>query len=390
MITSMLFLKRNYHKYKSIVLSLIVFLLLFNVVFGFVSAVTGNFRSSVVDNSSLYFMEVYTDNGQNIITEDLKKSIDKIEGVEASFCEYPNVVVLYGGDKAEGTSTTLLGIPKNSLKYFGISQSPQDENKFFYINKSLRNIDKIKALKEINIETSRYIISDNKVSSEPYTFKRKIDSVSDIGNIQLFPPDISLIDSNTAESLAKSSTVDGKPIINRIIVIVPDVSKMKSVSDKIEKLNPNVSTRYSLKATRQLPQFAVIIVTMSVCLFVILFVISLINIRSNIKQLLLTRIRDIALFDIFGVEISQITKVFLLEFVFSGIIAFILAISTSSLLLYLLKQVYNIDLLTNYLIYYIGIDLILTVVMVFITSYIEIKITERKLIENQTYKEVMR
>lgn len=388
--TSLLFFKRNYHKYKSIILSLIVFLILFNVIFGFVFAVSNNFKSSVVDNSSLYFMEVYTDKGNGIITQELKNKIEKIDGVETLFCEYPNVVVLSGDNKAEGSSTTLLGVPFKSLKYFGVLNLPENQSDFFYINKSIRNIDKIKALHEINIETARYIIQDNQVSSEPYIFKRNINQIVDIEDIQMFAPDISLIDYDTAESLAKSSTIDGKPFIQRIIVIVPDVSKMKNVCKQIEALNPDVNTRYSLKETRQLPQFAVMIVTMSVFLFGVMFLISILNIRSNIKQLLVTRIRDIALFDILGVEIKNITFVFLLEFVLSGAIAFILAIFITILVLLILKQFYSLDLITNFIIYYLGIDLLFTIVMVIITSYIEIKITERKLADKQVYKEVMR
>jgi len=388
--TSILFFKRYYKKYKSIVLSIVMFLLLINIIFGFVSSITSNFKSDVVDNSKLYFMEVKTDKDISILTESLVNEIKEISGVAAVLSEFPNVMTLYGENQAEGTSTTFIGVPKEALKYFNVDNISDDEQ-FLYLNKSVRNAENFKDIETINIEAIRYIFEDNNLTTEPYTIERNLSGMANIVDTQILPPDISLIDEEGAKEIVVASTPPGEaPMIAKIIVIVPDVAEMRSVSDKIQSLNPDIYTKYDLKSTNELPRFAVLIVTISIVLFVILFIISFFNIRSNIKQLLITRIRDIALFDIFGVKTSSITFVFLMEFIFSGAIAFIFAILLTILVLGIINFGFGLDLITSYILHYALIDIVLTLVMVIITGYIEIKLVERKLSKNQFYKEVIR
>lgn len=388
--TSILFFKRNYKKYKSIVLSIVMFLLLINIIFGFVSSITSNFKSDVVDNSKLYFMEVKTDKDISILRDSLVNEIKEISGVAAVLSEYPNVMTLYGENQAEGTSTTFIGVPKESLKYFNVDNISDDEQ-FLYLNDSVRNAENFKDIETIYIEAIRYIFEDNNLTTEPYTIERKLSGMANIVDTQILPPDISLIDEEGAKEIAVASTPPGEePMITKIIVIVPDVAEMRSVSDKIQSLNPDIYTKYDLKSTNELPRFAVLIVTISIVLFIILFIISFFNIRSNIKQLLITRIRDIALFDIFGVKTSSITFVFLMEFIFSGTIAFIFAILLTILVLGIINFGFGLDLITSYILHYALIDIVLTLVMVIITGYIEIKLVERKLRKNQFYKEVIR
>lgn len=388
--TSILFFKRNYKKYKSIVLSIVMFLLLINIIFGFVSSITSNFKSDVVDNSKLYFMEVKTDKDISILRDSLVNEIKEISGVAAVLSEYPNVMTLYGENQAEGTSTTFIGVPKESLKYFNVDNISDDEQ-FLYLNDSVRNAENFKDIETIYIEAIRYIFEDNNLTTEPYTIERKLSGMANIVDTQILPPDISLIDEEGAKEIAFASTPPGEePMITKIIVIVPDVAEMRSVSDKIQSLNPDIYTKYDLKSTNELPRFAVLIVTISIVLFIILFIISFFNIRSNIKQLLITRIRDIALFDIFGIKTSSITFVFLMEFIFSGTIAFIFAILLTILVLGIINFGFGLDLITSYILHYALIDIVLTLVMVIITGYIEIKLVERKLRKNQFYKEVIR
>lgn len=388
--TSILFFKRYYKKYKSIVLSIVLFLLLINIIFGFVSSITSNFKTDVVDNSKLYFMEVKTDKDISILTESLVNEIKEISGVAAVLSEFPNVMTLYGENQAEGTSTTFIGVPKEALKYFNVDNISDDEQ-FLYLNDSVRNAENFKDIETIYIEAIRYNFENNNLTTEPYTIERKLSGMANIVDTQILPPDISLIDEEGAKEIAVASTPPGQaPMIAKIIVIVPDVAEMRSVSDKIQSLNPDIYTKYDLKSTNELPRFAVLIVTISIVLFIILFIISFFNIRSNIKQLLITRIRDIALFDIFGVKTSSITFVFLMEFIFSGTIAFIFAILLTILVLGIINFGFGLDLITSYILHYALIDIVLTLVMVIITGYIEIKLVERKLRKNQFYKEVIR
>ena len=388
--TSLLFFKRNYKKYKSIMLSIVMFLLLINIMVGFVLSITGNFKSDVVNNKKLYFMEVKTDKDISILTEKLVSEIKEIDGVDAVLAEYPNVMTVYGENEAEGTSTTFIGVPKNALKYFSVDDTSNDEQ-FLYLSESVRNTENFKDIKTVYIEAIRYVVDDNNLTTEPYTIERNLTGVDKIVETQILPPDISLIDEEGAKEIAMAATPPGKePMITKIVAIVPDVSQMKSVSDKIQALHPDIYTKYDLKSTNDLPQFAVLIVTISLVLFVILFIISFFNIRSNIKQLLVTRIRDIALFDIFGVKTGSITFVFLMEFIFSGVIAFTLAISLTILILGIVNLGFNLDLVTPFIWHYVVIDILLTLVMVVITGYTEIKLTERKLYKNKVYKDVIR
>jgi len=389
--TSILFFKRNYAKYKSVVFGLITFLLLINIMFGFISSVVGSFQSNVVGNSSLYFMQVSTLNNGAVLTKALSEKIQRIPGVAAVIPEYPNVYTLYGKSKALGTFTTFLGVPYKTLMYFGVKNQPSTSKEFLYLNQSVPNSINFKRLNMVHIDAIRYITKGGVINTEPYTVNMRVTDLSNISSIQILPPNISLIDQRTANQLALSSTPPGKePSVMDFVVIVPNVSKMNFVSGKIQLLNSYLETRYDLKSTHQLPQFAVLVVTVSVTLFAILFAISLFNIRSSIKQLLTMRLRDIALFDILGVEIRSITSVFLTEFVFSAVISLLSALFVTFVVLELIRVSFAIDLISPYVVQYITIDILLAIVMIVITAYIEIKRIERKLINTQFYKEIIR
>ena len=55
---SVLFFKRNIKKFFNIIFSLTFFILIFNFIIGFILNVTNNYKSDIVDNSNLYFMQI--------------------------------------------------------------------------------------------------------------------------------------------------------------------------------------------------------------------------------------------------------------------------------------------------------------------------------------------
>lgn len=73
--TFLIFFKSNIKKFVSIILSLIVFLLIFNLISGLVKSLYDNFKTGIVDNEALYFMEVYSDTDMSLINMDLNKKL---------------------------------------------------------------------------------------------------------------------------------------------------------------------------------------------------------------------------------------------------------------------------------------------------------------------------
>lgn len=381
--TFLIFFKSNIKKFVSIILSLIVFLLIFNLISGLVKSLYDNFKTGIVDNEALYFMEVYSDTDMSLINMDLNKKIKNIKGVEYTICDFAHPVY-FSKNKEISDFGTILGVPKGCLKYFGVKDDVSDQN-FIILNTEDKN--QFKIGENVSIEEQRYCKGNNKGKTEFYNVTRKVCGFSNNSAGGLFPDDTILIDDKTAEEIARGQTEDGVPQFGRIIVIVPNVDDMSDISKQIEGFNSGITTRYALKSTKQIPQFAVVIVAVSAVLFLVLLLFSVISISSSLKQILILRKRDITLFNIFGIEDSAVNKIFMSEFICYGLIAFVGSVSLSFIIFYLLSVLFRFDILTNNIPLYLVLDLLLSLGIIMISGYVQLKMLVKKLSSKYAFKE---
>ena len=82
---SVLFFKRNIKKFFNIIFSLTFFILIFNFIIGFILNVTNNYKSDIVDNSNLYFMQIENKDLNYKFDNSILDKIKKIDGVEYAF-----------------------------------------------------------------------------------------------------------------------------------------------------------------------------------------------------------------------------------------------------------------------------------------------------------------
>ncbi|EOD00247.1 FtsX-like permease family protein [Caldisalinibacter kiritimatiensis] len=388
----LLFFRRNFKKFTGIMFSMISFLLVMNLILGIVLSVKEHFKNDLVDNSDLYFIEVFNEDSPMDIPPELRKEVNSFDGVESSFFDFSHPVKITDSQKNNLDMTNILGVEIKALKYFNIEDTNVKDD-FIFINKKLSNNEKFKGLKKgdkVYIRDYKYVEKDGEMNGVEYLTERTFYGFFEFNENHIFRNNISLINYNTAEKIARGMTKTGKPYFSRFIVIVPEVDKLKHVANMIESKNNNLTARYTLESTGNLPGFAVIIVAVSVLIIGILFLISIFNVSSNISQILNLRKRDFVLFNIFGIEDKKVEGMFMIELAIHGILTFTISTTITGVLFYLLKRFLEFDIFSQYIHLYILVNFVLAVGMLVLIGIIKLNTTFKSNNSMKFYKEVLK
>lgn len=206
----------------------------------------------------------------------------------------------------------------------------------------------------------------------------------------MLPPDLALIDEARMLAITERMYPDGKVHVHRILVTCDDISSMKDIETQISQIYPDATIRYSLKYSKKLPTFSVMLITGSSIIIVILLIICIINIRNNVNQILDTRNRDIGLLTLFGTGDKYIKSIFIHEFSFYGFITFIIATLSNLILFVLFKMVLRLDLLTDYFLIYLILNLTISVLVFCLVSFLQISRRAKKLNKAKLFKEFLK
>ncbi|QUI22895.1 hypothetical protein HZI73_11620 [Vallitalea pronyensis] len=387
-----LFFNRNFKKFIGVMFSLMTFLLILNLVLGIVLSVYDNMKMGIVDNNSLYFMEVYNEDDPMRIPHELKENLENYHGVEEAFWDASHPVKLLSHDLHNLDMTNIFGVSTQALKYFKIDADAVDDD-FIFLSQSLQHNDKFSQLTigdKLYMKDYKYIKEGDTWTSSEYLIERTFYGFVDSDDLSMFNNNLSLIHEDMSQEIAMGMTKTGEPYFSRLIVIVPEVNKLADISDVIKQESPSLKTRYILETTGNLPRFAVIIVTISVFVMFILFLISTLSVSSNLNQIFNLRKRDMVLFDIFGVEEVKVMRMFMAELFLYGLLTFFATSLITTILFYGFKVFLGFDILTNYQYIYYIVNFILSVGILNINGFIKLK---RLLNTKNTmayYKEVLK
>lgn len=131
----MLFLRRNIREYRSIFISVVLFIFVINIISIFLIGMTSGLNEQVIDNDNLNILEVYPNEAQQGLSADQLTDISKIEGVFGVY--YTEAISVECADKTSGETECTLSIFKldhKFLKYYGLPET--DSDTFFYANKT--------------------------------------------------------------------------------------------------------------------------------------------------------------------------------------------------------------------------------------------------------------
>lgn len=376
------------HIKKSIssICALITFLFVLNLLLGIIISTTGVFQSSITNNNSMKFMEICNE-GDLKRTSEIYQYLKSLEDVNSCFIDVSFPVVVVCDNESNNETYNLLGVPKEMLVNLGI-ESPKDE-KYLFLPK--RHEEYFKDSLFI-FEVSEYVVNEDGakvVNCHDMTFD--ITGYYEDISLDLFPEDLAIIDEETAMTIAKNASESGEEIYSsRVIATVDDVSSMNAVEEKLVRKFENVTVRYDLKYTHELPSYAKILITISGVILSVIFIICICNIQSGITQMMSLRKRDIALLSLLGIQKKQIRRIFILEFAFSGILAFVGAFLLTNVIFIGFLKGFGLDLLTNCIGIYFLVDLVVAIVMFILISYILLEKMLRELNMSKMYKDILK
>lgn len=384
---SLLFFKRNIKSFSNIILSLSFFILIFNFIIGFILNITNNYKTDIVDNSNLYFMQVESNDQNYSFNSDVLNKISDIPGVEYAFFDYDMTTEILSDNKQSKSSSAIIPVSKEYLSYFGI-KNPINSERYFLLNDVAVNSENF--YNDENVTLRAYIptIKNGNIYGDSTSLSTSITSKFTMPELLYFPPDTSIIDPITFEELF--DTNNNNINSSKIIVICPKVDIMKDISKKVEEIDNNFIVKYALKATNTLPQFAVIITTISSFILIFFLIITIFSVSSNIKQFLISRKRDIGLLYILGVEKKNIYKLFINEFFFNGIVILSLSFTATIIVSLTLNYFFKFDLISKYIYLYLTLDFLIAIGLLVILGAIQLKKLIKKLNSGTFYKEVLK
>lgn len=381
-----IFFKRNVKKFMPSVITLVTFIVVLNIVMGILLETTGVMKQAVTQNASMYLMEIVIENNES--EDNLVSMIDEINKIEyvASACmDLSHPINAVNSKSGKNEVFNILGINKKALHYFGIENCEKDS--FFYIENKFLDTFPVDSM--LTFDEGEYYIENNELKSRVVYYDAQVSGgFTSIGD-DFFPKGLALIDSKTSLKIAKGMSPDGKIKSNRIIVIIPDVSKMKLVEQNIQEKYDFVSIHYSLKNAKELPSYSKVLITVGSIIIGILFLLSIFNLNGSVKQILSSRSRDIALFQLFGVKKNKIKKIFLLEFILYSAITFVVTIIIVTSLLESLKICFGFDIISKYYCIYFVIDFVMSIFIFGTLSLIHIA-TGIKSSSGGEYKEMLK
>ncbi|WP_160670032.1 FtsX-like permease family protein [Clostridium sp. C8-1-8] len=384
---SILFFKRNIKNFFNIIISLTLFILIFNFIIGFILNVTSNYKTDVVNNSNLYFMQIENKDLNYKFNKDTLSKISKIDGVEYAAFDYGMTLEILKDDKQAKSASAIIPVSKEYLKYFGVKETMSSDKYFLFNDKA---VDSAKFSVNDNITLCAHIptVKDGAIYGESKFKAISLTSKFTMPELLYFPPDTSIMDPKSFNELFNIE--DASANASKIFVICPKVNSMEAISKKIESMNKDFRVTYALKTTHTLPKFAVTITTVSSIILVIFLIITVLNVSSNIKQFLILRKRDIGLMHILGIEEKRIYILFINEFFLNGVFTLIFSLTGTIVAAMLLNCFFNFDIISKYILLYLLIDILLVIVLLIFSGAFQLKKIIKRLSDGTFYKEVLK
>jgi putative ABC transport system permease protein len=329
--------KRSGKKNIAPIIIITVGILLFNIVSSFFTSITASVNESVVDNSSLKFIHVSS------IDSSLKnEDLDKLKGIDHVHNAFPRTESFVGIEKnKEKLTTTLVGVPSDSIKYFTTKQDNPNlpENGILLNNSIDSSLEKGEPVK----------ISYTVKVKENEGIRKEIDSVVqdkvEPPYIISFPEDLSIATLEFVQTLNAAFlglTLDEylqNPSYEEAILIVPDVNNLSQVAKEVEDMG--YMTEYSLKASKSIPVIAKILASVGGILILVLLVFAGTSIASIINQSLRSRYGEIGIMRAIGYKRKHLIRLFTVEVSIISMISFCLSILISFGALKLIEQYVN-------------------------------------------------
>ncbi len=383
---SRIFVKANIRRFISAICTMCTFLLIFNILVGFILSTTGVFSNSLTNNSTMHFMEVIFDGEPLTNLEDMQENFLEISKIESVVLDFSHPVQVESLDGQKFELLNLIGVPKKALKYFDIKA---ENDSYFYLPESKEHI--FEKEKEVLFEEGEYYVSkEGEILSRIATHQVEITSYYDDFEFDMLPPNLAIIDENRMLEIVAKMSESGDYYIQRLLITVDDISNLKEVEGQISNIYPQTTIRYSLKYSNDLPSYSVVLIAGSSIVILVLFIICIINIRNNVNQILNSRNRDIALLSLFGTADKMIAKMFLAEFFSYGMITFIMSTGLTLSIFQIFKLGLDIDFITDLCWIYILINLLISLVVFGAISLIQVIGRLKKLNKSKMFKEFLK
>ncbi|SKA92155.1 ABC-type transport system, involved in lipoprotein release, permease component [Clostridium sp. USBA 49] len=327
------YFNRNKRNSVNSIIIISIALVMFNLISGMMFGIKKSLNNSVVLNDNLKFIYVES-KGDNILKHENIQEFSKISGVETAFERITVQVGLRNKDRKN--ITTLLAVPDEALKYFDNRLSKYNSKNSIILNEDIKEFS---AGDNLTLDYSIKIDENSGIQGElPISVSQKYKQ----GNVLDLPPNVSLAPSDlvydiksrfynvSVEDLKKNSSID------KIIVVVNNIDKLNEVADQIEL--KGYLTNYSMKASKDLPQFSKVIVGLSSIILIVLLLLSCTNINSTIKQNLNNRKREIGIMKALGFKSTHILKILLSEMTCLVIATFIVSIISSFVVIFAINK----------------------------------------------------
>lgn len=388
---ALIFWKVNFKKSISVIITLSSFILILNLILGIVLQITGVMSKNVINNDTLKFMEIRSNQkDERKASSDIKeiynllKENDKING-----CFLDLSFPIHDSSNVKGTgSYYLIGVPKAMLSDFGIKENIETDDYLFLPD------DKKKDVKDGKIVYQEASVSVDENGIDEVTYhdtERLVTGWFKDNKLNFLPEPLAIVSEDTAKKFYTSNTTDSKmEDVTKLIATVKDVTYFKDIEEEINSKYSSIVIRYDLKNTGILPEYAKVITMVSAVLIAILAFFCITNLRSSIGQILNERFREIGLLSVIGVGNKKIIKIEMFDFMLNGVIAYMVSIITTIFVFAFLKAQFMFDLLTGIAGVYVVVDFVIAMILFSSISAISLNGIVKKINKRKVYREVLR
>ncbi|MEL3970811.1 FtsX-like permease family protein [Rossellomorea oryzaecorticis] len=328
--------QRNGKKNIAPIIIITVGILLFNIITSFFTSITSSVNETVVDNSSLKFIHVSSVDGDMKDTD-----LEKLKNVEGVHSVFPRTESFIGiENNKEKITTTLIGIPDNSIQYFTDEKNLSLSDNGILLNKNIES-----SLEKGDPTKISYTVKVKENEGIRKELNATIQSKIEPPYLISFPEDISVASIELVQTLNAGFlglTLEEylqNPRYQEAIAIVPDINAVNEAANQFDEMG--YMTNYSLKASKSIPVIAKIIGSVGGILVIVLLVFAGTSIASIINQSLRSRYGEIGIMRAIGFKQKQLIKLFTVEVTIISIISFFLSILLSFIALKVIEQYVN-------------------------------------------------
>jgi putative ABC transport system permease protein len=359
--------QRSGRKNIAPIIIITVGILLFNIVTSFFTSITSSVNETVVDNSSLKFVHISSVEG-DLTNADL----EKLSGVDGVHSVFPRTESFIGIERnKEKITTTLIGVPDNSVQYFAEEENKSLSGNGILLNKNIRS-----SLEEGDPIKISYTVKVKENEGIRKELDASVESKIEPPYLISFPEDISIASLELVQTLNAGFlglTLEEylqNPSYQEAIAIIPDVNSVSKAANQFDEMG--YMTNYSLKASKSIPVIAKILASVGGILVVVLLIFAGTSIASIINQSLHSRYGEIGIMRAIGFKQKHLMKLFTVEVTIISIISFCLSILLSFIALKAIEHyVNNLGFADYTFILSIGTYQILaSLVVIFLVSFI--------------------